>query len=171
MQGDTHSVCLGNTLVPITTPKRITIGAYLVLAVARSCDRIAVCHVCKRMGVDEPGADRARVTSEYFLKIRHINVHKTFAFVWSVSRRKTHIRMPVPREPAPPLDPGFLGKWLHNLPPCGDFTSGGEVAAQQFLIPLVYKRVVLQRERRGQIVSVDQINLTTGCIQQDFRGN
>ena len=42
------------SLVPVAAPQRVTVGTYLVFAVARSDDAVFVVHVPERIGVDEP---------------------------------------------------------------------------------------------------------------------
>jgi len=154
------------SLVPVTAPQRVTVRSHLIAAIARSDDPVTIGHVLQRMRVDEPRSDRRRIGPENLFEFGHVDVDQFFALFGSISRRKTYVRVPVPRIGPAPRHAGRFDVRLGDLPPAAYFGTLFQRPAHQFLITRIEQRVVLQQESPAQAVFFQQFDLPERCQEK-----
>ena len=118
------------------------------------------------MRVDEPRSDRRRIGPENLFEFGHVDVDQFFALFGSISRRKTYVRVPVPRIGPAPRHAGRFDVRLGDLPPAAYFGTLFQRPAHQFLITRIEQRVVLQQESPAQAVFFQQFDLPERCQEK-----
>lgn len=156
---------------PVAAPERVAVGADLVLHVAGGFDAVFFVHVGQRAGIEEPAAHHPGIGAENVFEIFHVDIDQLFPFGRRVAGGEAYVRMPVPRETAPPGESGPFDVGLGDLPPGSGFVPPAGRLFQQFGVAGLHEGIVLQQEGAPEPVAVHQFHLACGGFVEHVFGD